>query len=155
MSGDDDLELDDLAARALASILLERTADTIKDEGSSAALGLVQLADDTGLSLDVCAAVLMATSWLAGAGGLTADEVFAASLAMEPDDDQAVERDELHDIAAMELPDTDVEGVAVPDDVADVVDGADSTLYLAEDPAADVVDWQSMIPDAIKNGGDE
>lgn len=154
MSGDGDLELDDLAARALASILLERTADTIKDEGSSAALGLVQLADDTSLSLEVCAAVLMATSWLAGAGGLTADEVFAASLAMEPDDDQVPVLGDYVVEVDVELPFDDAGGVAVPDDVADMVDGADSTLYLAEDPAADVVDWQSMIPDAIKNGGE-
>lgn len=129
MSGEDDMELDDLAARALASILLERTADTIKDEGKSAALGLVQLADDTGLSLDVCAAVLMATSWLAGAGGLTADEVFAASLAMEPDDDQVPVLGDYVVEVDVELP----------------FDDADDELPDAPDH------WQSMIPDAIRN----
>lgn len=79
-------ELDDVAANALASIILERTADTLHDDGNAAALALVALTADTGLPYDVTAGILVATSFLAGAGRLDAQEVFAAALALKPDD---------------------------------------------------------------------
>ena len=83
----DELELDDVAARALASIILERTADAVNEGGAASADALLGLRDDTGLALDVCAAVLMATSWLAGTGGIEAAAVHAASLALDPSGD--------------------------------------------------------------------
>lgn len=82
-----DVELDDVAARALAAIILERTADAIRDGGNEAGAAVTGLADDTGLVLDVCAAILQATSWIAGTGGVTDEALFAASLALTPDDD--------------------------------------------------------------------
>ena len=81
-----DTELDDVAARALASIILERTADTLRDGGMHAAVAITGLAEDTGLVLDVCAAILQATSWLAGTGQLSDVTVYSASVAMQPDD---------------------------------------------------------------------
>lgn len=83
------LELDDVASRALASIILERTADTLLDGGNHAAAALEALAENTGLSLDVSAAILVATAWLAGAGGIEPEAVYAAALAHQPDDDEA------------------------------------------------------------------
>lgn len=82
-----DVELDDVVSRALAAIILERTADAIRDEGANAGAALTGLVDDTGLVIDVCAAILQATSWLAGTGGVTAEAVFAASIALDPTDE--------------------------------------------------------------------
>lgn len=79
-------ELDDVAARALAAIVLEHTADMVNRMGDNAAEVIVKLEGDTGLSLDVCAAILMATSWLAGAGELTGEAVYAGSLGIDPSD---------------------------------------------------------------------
>lgn len=84
-------ELDDVAARALASIILERTADTLHDGGEHAANALLALASDSGLMLDIAAGLLMATAWLAGAGALTPEAVFAASVAMQPDEDETID----------------------------------------------------------------
>ena len=80
------LTLDDTAARALASIFLERTADAIVDGGAKATDAIFNLHRDTGLVLDVCAAVLMTTSMLAGINDVSAEEVFAASLQLVPDE---------------------------------------------------------------------
>lgn len=80
-------ELDDVAARALTSIILERTADTVNDQGAKSAEALVLFHGESGLALDVCAAILMATSWLAGAGGIEAGAVFAAAVMYDPSDD--------------------------------------------------------------------
>lgn len=88
-----DIELDDIASRALTSIILERTADAINDGGNRAAAAVTQLATDTGLVLDVCAAILMATSWLAGTGGIEAAAVFAAAIAFEPDAEEVDDTD--------------------------------------------------------------
>jgi len=74
--------LDDVAARALASIILERTADALHDQGAKAAEALFNLHTDTGLVLDVCAAVLFATTGIAGPAGGTAETIYAMSLAM-------------------------------------------------------------------------
>lgn len=81
-------DLDDVAARALASVILEHTADLLAATADVEDNMLDRLAADTGLVLDVCAGILIVTSWLAGAGGLTAEEVFAASIAFLPDDDE-------------------------------------------------------------------
>lgn len=86
MMSDIDVELDDVASRALAAIILERTADAIRDGGAEAGAAVTGLADDTGLVLDVCAAILQATSWIAGTGGVTDEALFAASLALTPDE---------------------------------------------------------------------
>lgn len=98
---DTTLEVDDVAGRALASLILTATADVIASEGEKAAEVLTKLADDTGLVLDVISGVLVATSWLAGAGGLTGEAIYAAALAFEPDDDddddQADDDDETDD----------------------------------------------------------
>ncbi len=87
MSGAD-IELDDAASRALASIILERTADAVRDEGENAADALMALETDTGLSLDVCAGILQASSWLAGTGQIDPASIFAASLALQPEDQE-------------------------------------------------------------------
>lgn len=88
------IELDDLAARALASIILQSTADATKDEGAGAAEALTALETDTGLALDVCAGILYAATWIAGAGGVEPLALFAAATALEPDDDEAPDDDE-------------------------------------------------------------
>ena len=80
--------LDDVAARALASILLERTADAINDAGAKAADAIFDLHRDTGLVLDVCAAILMATSSLTARSGIDAEEVFALALSLIPDEQE-------------------------------------------------------------------
>ncbi len=82
-------ELDDLASRSLAVIFREATADATDNGGNNAAAALVQLADETGLTLDVCAAVLTTTSALCALGQIEPREVYAASLALDPDDDEA------------------------------------------------------------------
>lgn len=81
-------DLDDAAARALSAMILDATSTAILDRGDHAARALTELTDDSGLVMDVCAAILQATSWLAGAGGLTAEAIYAASLAMQPEDDE-------------------------------------------------------------------
>lgn len=81
-------ELDDVAARALASIILERTADALGEGADAAAAALVALERDAGLPLDVCAAILYVTSWFAGTATIEAQAVYAASLSMQPDDDE-------------------------------------------------------------------
>lgn len=87
------VELDDVAARAFASIVLERTADTLLDGGSNAAAALAALQSDSGMVWEVCAGILQATSWLAGTGELDPAAIFAAALALKPDDDEAADTD--------------------------------------------------------------
>ena len=82
-------ELDDVAARALTSIILERTADAVNEGGTGAEAALRALADETGMVLDVCAGILQATSWLAGTGGIEPSAIFAASVAFQPENDEA------------------------------------------------------------------
>lgn len=78
-------EFDEVAARALATIILERTADAINEDGNNAAAALSQLADETGLTLDVVAGIMFATSAIAGIGAVDPVAVNAAALALEPD----------------------------------------------------------------------
>lgn len=92
-----DVDLDDVASRALAAIILERTADAMRNGGENAGDALTGLVDDTGLVIDVCAAILQATSWIAGTGEVTDEALFAASLALTPDD--ADEESELAELA--------------------------------------------------------
>lgn len=80
------VELDDVASRALASIILERTSDAMTDDNEKAGTALLALEKDTGLPLDVCAAILYVTSWFAGLGGIEAEAIFAASLTLKPDE---------------------------------------------------------------------
>jgi hypothetical protein len=84
-------DLDDVAARALAAILLDATANILAGIDGNDGAGILDLEAATGLSLDVCAGILMATSWLAGTGGLAAEIVHAGGLALDPsnDDDEA------------------------------------------------------------------
>jgi hypothetical protein len=77
-------ELDDVAARALASIILEQTAEAVDNGGAGSAGALVALSDLTGMSLDVCAGVLMATSWLAGTGGIMPVAINAGAMGLDP-----------------------------------------------------------------------
>lgn len=79
-------EFDEVAARALAAIILERTAAVVEADNDVAAVELQGLSDDTMLALDVCAAILFATSALAGIGSVPAVAIFAAAQALEPDD---------------------------------------------------------------------
>lgn len=83
-----DLAIDDVASRAFASMLLERTADAIANNGDKAADALMALAEDSGLMLEICAGLLYVTSFLAGAGDVPPEDVYAASLALQPDDDE-------------------------------------------------------------------
>lgn len=94
MSAPETVELDDIAARALATILLEHTADTLVDDGANAADVLERLESVTGLNLDVCAAILMATSWLAGTGELDSQTVFAGAMALDPTEDDGNDGDD-------------------------------------------------------------
>lgn len=84
-----DLAIDDVASRAFASMLLERTADAIVNDGAGAADALTALAEDSGLMLEICAGLLYVTSFLTGAGDVPPEDVYAASLALQPDDDEA------------------------------------------------------------------
>jgi hypothetical protein len=77
-------ELDPTAAAALASIILERVADAVSGVTAVAGRALLDMADDTGLALDVCAGVLLACSTIMGAGGMTAEAVFALAVALDP-----------------------------------------------------------------------
>lgn len=76
-------ELDAVAAAALASIILARTADALSTNPELTAQAITELAADTGLALDVCAGVLMATSTLTGMGELPAELVAAAGMQLE------------------------------------------------------------------------
>lgn len=80
-------ELDDVASRALAAMFLEATAVMVESGGTNSAEQLTKLSEDTGIVLDVTAAILMATAWLAGAGELTGEAIYAAALALTPDDE--------------------------------------------------------------------
>jgi hypothetical protein len=77
-------DLNPVAVEALASIILSRCADALSDHEDLMVNAISGLADDTGLVLDVCAAVLLACSTIMGAGAVTAVEVAAASLALDP-----------------------------------------------------------------------
>jgi hypothetical protein len=77
-------ELDPTAAEALASILLARVADALSDDPTLMGTAVTGMADDTGLALDVCAALLLACSTIMGAGEVPAEVVFAASVALDP-----------------------------------------------------------------------
>ncbi len=81
---DDVLELDDVAARALASIILEHTALMLSAEPDAIVNAVQGLADDAAIVLDVAAAILTATSWLVGAGEVAPEAIFAASVAFDP-----------------------------------------------------------------------
>lgn len=82
-----DVVVNDAASRALASIILQTTADMMTGDPAVIGEGLQQLSEDTGMVLDVCAAVIYATTTLAGAAGLTDAEVATMAIAYE---DQAV-----------------------------------------------------------------
>lgn len=83
---DDVLELDDVAARALASIILEHTAAMLDGTPDAIMHAVEGLADDAAVVLDVAAAILIATSWIVGAGEVAPEAIFAASIGMQPDD---------------------------------------------------------------------
>lgn len=82
-------ELDDTASRALAAIVLEHTAEAMTDGGSKAGAALVALHEASALPLDVCAAILMVTSWFVGTIGIEPEAIFAAALALQPADPDA------------------------------------------------------------------
>jgi len=117
--------LDDVAARALASIILERTADALHESGANAADALFNLHTDTGLVLDVCAAILFATTGIAGPAHVPADQVYAMSLAMAEGASDEVDPGELDD------DDTAVPGVT--HDAPDDDDGAEDALKVARE----------------------
>ena len=77
-------DIDPTAAEALASIILERAADATSDTPALAAVAIENLAGDTGLSLDVCAGVMLAVSTVMGLGGVTAPDVYGAAMALDP-----------------------------------------------------------------------
>lgn len=85
---DTERDLDDIAARALATIILEHTAVLKHAEGNGSAEVLEQLEAATGLTLDVSAAILMATAALAGIGELTGEAINAAAMALDPSKDE-------------------------------------------------------------------
>lgn len=86
MTDTEPAELDDIASRALASIILEHTADAIANNSEQAAAALLALEKDSGLPLDVCAAILTVTSWFVGTIGVAPEAIFAAALSLKPDD---------------------------------------------------------------------
>lgn len=90
MSAPDVPELDDIASRALASIILEHVALVMGTDGGQAAAALTGLETATGLSLDVCAGVLMACSFLAGTGQLDGPTITGGAMTLDPSegDDQ-------------------------------------------------------------------
>lgn len=77
-------ELDPIASAALASIILERTADALSDQPELMAAAITNMADETALSLDVCAGVLLACATLIGAGQIPAEAVAAAAMQLDP-----------------------------------------------------------------------
>lgn len=87
MTDTEPVELDDVASRALASIILERTSDAMNGDNEQAGQALLALEKDSGLPLDVCAAILYVTSWFAGLGGIEAVAIYAASVTLKPDEE--------------------------------------------------------------------
>lgn len=83
-----DVTVDDIAARALASMILTHTADAIADGGERAAEALQVFANDSGLLLEVAAAVLQACLTIAVMGDVQAEAIFGAALATEPDEEE-------------------------------------------------------------------
>jgi hypothetical protein len=77
--------LDELAAKALASMILYATAEVMAEDSTISALALAKLSDTSGLSLEICAGVMLATSTLVGAGSITAEEVATAAVQYEAD----------------------------------------------------------------------
>ncbi len=94
-------EIDDVASRALASIILERTADAVYDGGKNAADALTAMTEDTGLPLEIAAGLLYVTSFLVGAGNIAPEDVYAASLALKPDDDDITETAHVEDVGTL------------------------------------------------------
>lgn len=90
-------ELDDTASRALASIILEHTADAMTDGGSKAGAALMALHGSSALPLDVCAAILMVTSWFVGTIGIDPEAIFAAAISLQPDDEPTANDERGHD----------------------------------------------------------
>lgn len=83
-----DVTVDDIAARALASMILTHTADAMADDGERVADALKVFANDSGLLLEVAAGVLQACVTVAIMGEVQAEAIFGAALAMEPDEDE-------------------------------------------------------------------
>ena len=81
-------ELNDTAARALAALVLQATADALTTDVARMEQAIVQLAADLPAPLEVAAGVLFATTALAGTAGLVDQEVFVIGAAFE---DQAAE----------------------------------------------------------------
>lgn len=81
-------DMNDVAARALAALVLQATADALTTDTAKMERAILQLADDLPSPLEVAAGILFATTALAGTAGLTDQEVFVIGSAFE---DQAAE----------------------------------------------------------------
>jgi hypothetical protein len=75
--------LNDTAARALCSLVLQATADALSADAAKMEAAILQLAADLPAMLEVAAGVLFATTAIAGAAGLTDEEVFTMAAAFE------------------------------------------------------------------------
>lgn len=114
---DDVTELDDTAARALASIILEHTALMLSGEPDAIVDALNGLAADAAMVPDVAAAILTATSWLVGAGEVAPEAIYAASVGLLPDGDGEPASTEPRPVEAPQAPpgvDGPPEGAAEP-----------------------------------------
>jgi len=84
-------DMNDTAARALASLVLQHTADALTTDTAKMEGAITGLSNDLPAPLEVAAAILFATTALAGTAGLTDQEVFTIGQAFE---DQAIEESE-------------------------------------------------------------
>lgn len=87
-------DLNDTAARALASIILSATADALSADTERMERAVVSLASDLPAPLEVSAGILFAMTAVAGAAGLTDVEVFTIGAAFEDVAEQESESDE-------------------------------------------------------------
>lgn len=82
---DGDVEISDVATKALASMILEITAEAISDGPDVRPTALERLAEQSGLVFEVCAGVMLAVSTVMGAGNLDPQEVATMAYQLHAD----------------------------------------------------------------------